>query len=160
MQADNHAFILAKELQRVDVKGLSIINHQRHIPPLDRENRMPFRQELLDVTTGTNLGLMTAFDLYRLAVNVRRLNWSGANVAIITNQPLLEKDRRHAAFVPRYGVHAECGMGQDCSRSVMWESALATSNARELNTTSRRIQYSVPRLTNIANDLARKRPKA
>ena len=31
---------------------------------------------------------------------------------------------------------------------------------RELNTTSLRIQYSVPRLTNTANDLARKRPKA
>lgn len=79
-QADKHVFILAKELKRVDVKGLSIINHQRHLPPLDRENRMPFRQELLDVTTGTDLGLMTAFDLYRLAVNAPRLGWNGTDI--------------------------------------------------------------------------------
>src|SRR5690606_33742325 len=47
LQASKHASIRMKEWKRTDVNGLSIINHQRHLPPLERENQMPFRQELL-----------------------------------------------------------------------------------------------------------------
>ncbi|MGN6236601.1 hypothetical protein [Dyella sp.] len=74
-QANKHALINAKELGRADVQGLSIINHQRQLPPLERGNAMPFRQELLDVASETGLGLMTAFDLYRLVVNKRKHQW-------------------------------------------------------------------------------------
>ena len=46
LQADKHAAIRMREQKRTDIEGLSIINHQRHLPPLERENAMPFRQEL------------------------------------------------------------------------------------------------------------------
>lgn len=79
-QANKHAFINMKEINRTDVKGLAIINHQRNIPPLDRENRMPFRQEILDVAGETGLGLLTAFDLYRIAVNSKKNKWPDCKV--------------------------------------------------------------------------------
>lgn len=82
-QANKHAFINTKELNRTDVQGLAIINHQRHMPPLDRENNMPFRQELLDVAGETSLGLMTAFDLYRLVVNMRKHSWPAEDVRAV-----------------------------------------------------------------------------
>lgn len=80
IQANKHALINIKELARTDVQGLAIINHQRHIPPLDRENNSPFRQELLDLAAETGLGLMTTFDLYRLVVNKRRFGWPTSSV--------------------------------------------------------------------------------
>lgn len=75
LQADKHAAIRMRELKRTDVVGLSIINHQRHMPPLERDNVMPFRQELLDAAEERSLGLITAWDLYRLVQNSRKLGW-------------------------------------------------------------------------------------
>lgn len=75
LQAGKHAMIRMRELSRTDINGLSIINHQRHLPPLDRENAMPFRQELIDAAMEQSLGLMTAWDLYRLVINSRKFQW-------------------------------------------------------------------------------------
>ena len=80
LQADKHAAIRMRELKRTDVVGLSIINHQRHIPPLERDNAMPFRQELLDAAEERTLGLMTAWDLYRLVMNSKKLGWRSEHV--------------------------------------------------------------------------------
>ena len=75
LQAEKHAAIRMRELKRTDIIGLSIINHQRHIPPLDRENSLPFRQELIDAALERSLGLMSAWDLYRLVRNKQRHAW-------------------------------------------------------------------------------------
>jgi hypothetical protein len=80
LQADKHATIRMREENRTDIVGLSIVNHQRHLPPLERENAMPFRQELIDVAEERSLGLMTAWDLYRFVRNFRKLNWHSDNV--------------------------------------------------------------------------------
>jgi CBS domain-containing protein len=80
LQADKHATLRMREENRTDINGLSIINHQRHLPPLDRENAMPFRQELIDVAEEHILGLMTAWDLYRLVRNFRKLTWKSEDV--------------------------------------------------------------------------------
>lgn len=89
LQADKHATIRMREQSRTDIIGLSIINHQRHLPPLERENVMPFRQELLDVAHERMLGLMTAWDLYRLIRNSRKLYWRHEDV-----KPLLYRRGR------------------------------------------------------------------
>ena len=65
LQADKHAAIRMREEKRTDILGLSIINHQRHLPPLERENVMPFRQELVDAAHERSLGLMTAWAVPR-----------------------------------------------------------------------------------------------
>lgn len=80
LQADKHATIRMREENRTDINGLSIINHQRHLPPLDRENAMPFRKELIDVAEEHSLGLMTSWDLYRFVRNFRKLGWHSDNV--------------------------------------------------------------------------------
>ncbi|WP_155419933.1 hypothetical protein [Burkholderia gladioli] len=88
-QADKHAFIHAKESKNTEVQGLSIINHERHMPPLERDNAMPFRDEILSIAEETGLGLMTSFDLYQIVVNKRRWNWASSNV-----MPLLYGSKR------------------------------------------------------------------
>lgn len=80
LQAIKHATIRMRELNRTDIDGLSIINHQRHLPPLDRENVMPFRQELIDAAVTQNLGLLTTWDLYRLVRNKNKLAWRSNDV--------------------------------------------------------------------------------
>lgn len=80
LQADKHAAIRMREQKRTDITGLSIVNHQRHLPPLERENSMPFRQELLDASEERSLGLMTAWDLYRCVRNKRKHGWSSGNM--------------------------------------------------------------------------------
>jgi hypothetical protein len=80
LQAGKHASIRMREQGRTDIVGLSIINHQRYLPPLDRENAMPFRQELIDSAQEMGMGLLTAWDLYKLVRNFARLGWRHENV--------------------------------------------------------------------------------
>lgn len=80
LQADKHASIRMREWKRTDVEGLSIINHQRHIPALDRENEKPFRKEILDAADAHRLKLITTWDLYRLIRNIKKNNWQSKDV--------------------------------------------------------------------------------
>lgn len=80
MQAFKHAALIMREQKRTDVYGLSLINHQRHLPPLARDNSMPFRKELVDVALQNEQGLMTTWDLYRMVVNKRRNSWTPEDV--------------------------------------------------------------------------------
>ncbi|RQS26946.1 hypothetical protein DIE03_21630 [Burkholderia sp. Bp8992] len=96
-QANKHALIHSRESKNPEVQGLSIINHERHIPPLERDNGMPFREELLTVADETSLGLMTSFDLYRILVNMRRWKWAAGDVT-----PLLYASKRVSVVPTRY----------------------------------------------------------
>ncbi len=71
-----------KEWDRRTVQGISIINHQRHLPPLERENAMPFRQEILDAAEEDfiGIGLITAWDLHRLARSFIQNGWEHENI--------------------------------------------------------------------------------
>lgn len=80
LQAQKHAFIFIKEQKRHDVQGLTIINHQRLLPPLERDNDMPFRKEILDNAEQVQLGLMTGWDLFRLVRNFIQNKWKSEQV--------------------------------------------------------------------------------
>lgn len=80
LQAQKHAFIYIQEQKRHDVSGLTIINHQRLIPPLERDNVMPFRNEILLNAEQLNLGLMTGWDLFRLVRGFIKNGWSSEQV--------------------------------------------------------------------------------
>lgn len=97
MQANKHAMINMKELNKTTIQGLSIINQQRHLPPLQRENNEPFRQEILDFAGETGLGLLTTFDLYRMVVNKQRHGWSSNWV-----KPLFYGHQRITAIPTHY----------------------------------------------------------
>lgn len=79
-QAHKHATLCMKALNRTDVQSLTIINHQRNIPPLDRENRMPFRQEILDYADEIEMGLVTTWDLWRVIRSFQRNGWKPEHV--------------------------------------------------------------------------------
>ena len=99
LQANKHALLLMRELNRTDILGLSLVNHQRHIAPLQRENKLPFRVELLAVALESQLGLMTAWDLYRLVRNARLHQWKYEHVI-----PLFYKPGR-SEIVPAHYIY-------------------------------------------------------
>lgn len=97
LQANKHATLLMREQKRTDVFGLSLVNHQRHIPPMNRDNEMPFRQELLDVALESQLGLLTAWDFYRLVRSARLNQWKFEDV-----QPVLYQHGRFEIVPAHY----------------------------------------------------------
>lgn len=78
-----------REWDRTDVKGLSIINHQRHLPALNRESTTPFRKLILDSAEEQGLGLMTAWDLHKLLRSYLQNGWQHEHV-----KPLFYRDGR------------------------------------------------------------------
>ncbi len=64
-----------EEWDRTDVRGLAVINHQRSLPPLERENVHTFQADVLENAQHQKFAAITAFDLYRLVVNKRNLGW-------------------------------------------------------------------------------------
>jgi len=69
-----------KEWGRTDIRGLTIINHQRNLPPLDRDNTGAFQQDVLTGADHQDLTLVTAFDLYRLVRGHLENGWAPAAV--------------------------------------------------------------------------------
>ena len=64
-----------REWKRTDIQGLAIMNHQRHLPALDRENGSPFREEILTNALDQKFGLLTTWDLFRLARSYLKNHW-------------------------------------------------------------------------------------
>jgi len=86
-QAQKHSIIRTRELGHY-VKPLTIINHQRNLPPHERHTE-PYRSEIVGNALDTGLGLMTAWDLFCLLRNASRLGWSFEQVA-----PVFYRDGR------------------------------------------------------------------
>lgn len=80
LTVQKYVVLRMKEWNRVNVKGMSIVNHQRHFPPLDRNNKMPFRQDVIDAATEQEIGLLTGWDLHRLVRSYVANGWKHADV--------------------------------------------------------------------------------
>jgi len=80
LQVLKHIPIRMREWNKTNVKGLSIINHQKAVPALERENHKVFRDLILETASEQHLGLMTTFDLYRLIRNFLKLDWKHKNI--------------------------------------------------------------------------------
>jgi len=87
----------SRQLQRHDIRGLSIINHQRGLPPLERENVHTFQQDVLDNADEQGIGLLTTLDLFRLVRNKERWAWPDDTVL-----PLLYENGRVVAIPKHY----------------------------------------------------------
>lgn len=70
-----------KELERLDIQGLSVINHQRYLPALERQNSSVFQGDVLTNATDHGFGLLTTWDLYRLIRNMTTHGWTHEQVA-------------------------------------------------------------------------------
>jgi len=80
LQADKHATIRMREWDRTNVVPVSIVNHQRHLPPLERENTTPFRKELFDHSEISHLAMITTWDLFRLVRSFQKNSWEPEDV--------------------------------------------------------------------------------
>ncbi|HJR06080.1 MAG TPA: hypothetical protein VJ842_02190 [Pyrinomonadaceae bacterium] len=80
LQVQKYVFVRMKELKHTNVQGLEIINHQRNIPALDRDNKNPFREDILVNALEQQFGLLTTWDLYRLVRNYIKHKWQPEHV--------------------------------------------------------------------------------
>ncbi|HEV2058430.1 MAG TPA: hypothetical protein VGR11_03670 [Solirubrobacteraceae bacterium] len=63
-----------RELNRTDLHGLSIVNHQRHLPPLQRTKHV-FQGDVVINAEEQGITLLTGWELFRLARNAARHDW-------------------------------------------------------------------------------------
>lgn len=70
-----YVILRMRDWNHTNVQGVTIINHQRHLPPFDRDNKKPYRQELLDVAKEQQICLVTGWDLHRLVRSYLHNNW-------------------------------------------------------------------------------------
>lgn len=75
LQVSNYIPSRMKELSRLDVRGLSIINHQRNIP-LSKREKNPFTENVLTSAVKREIGLLTTWNLYRLVRSYIELGWT------------------------------------------------------------------------------------
>jgi len=64
-----------KEWDRTDVRGISIINHQRNIPPLERNNSKVFTKQQIDDANSNDITLITTWNLFLLVRGMIKWNW-------------------------------------------------------------------------------------
>jgi hypothetical protein len=69
-----------QELERLDIKGLTIVNHQRNLPGLNR-NHEPFRELVLTNAVKQHVGLLTSWDLFRLVRGYLRHGWQHSYIS-------------------------------------------------------------------------------
>ena len=79
-QVQKNVLPRSREWERFDVRALTVVNHERGLPPLDRQQQ-PFQKAQIDNAEGENLGLMTTWDLYRLARGYARNGWKPDDLA-------------------------------------------------------------------------------
>jgi hypothetical protein len=70
-----------RECGRTDLHGLAIINHQRNLPGLDRDNDNVFQKDVISNAEQQGFGLLTAWDLFRLARGYLRHGWHHDDIA-------------------------------------------------------------------------------
>ena len=89
-----------KEWNRTDVQGLAIINHQRNLPALDRENDAPFREDVLTNAQEQGFGLLTPWDLFTLARRFLKRGWKHDYIqALFYQSGRIEPIPKHDEFI-------------------------------------------------------------
>lgn len=64
-----------KELDRTDIRGLVVVNHQRHIPPLDRRNDQCFTEAQIEDAKTADISLVSTWDIFRLLRGYLEHGW-------------------------------------------------------------------------------------
>ena len=65
-----------KEWDRTDVRGVSIINHQRNIPALDRDNQNVFTKQQIKDAENNDITISTTWDLFLLIKGMMNWEWN------------------------------------------------------------------------------------
>lgn len=65
-----------KEWKRTDVHGVSIVNHQRNIPALERDNDNVFTTQQIEDAKSQDITLLTTWDLFLLIKGMLKWGWN------------------------------------------------------------------------------------
>lgn len=66
---------------RTDIRGLAIVNHQRHLPALERELENVFQEDVVTTAEEQGLTLLTTWDLFRLVRGFIANDWRHEDIA-------------------------------------------------------------------------------
>lgn len=89
LQVEKYVFARIRERQRPDIRGLAVVNHERHLPPFTRQNEQPFSADVVVNAEELGFGLLTTWDLFRLARNYLSCGWTPEVV-----KPLFQRNGR------------------------------------------------------------------
>jgi hypothetical protein len=78
LQVTKYTAPYMRETGRTNIRELSVVNHQRHIPALERD--YPFREELVINAEEQQFGVITTWDLFRLVRGYLKNNWIHENI--------------------------------------------------------------------------------
>lgn len=85
LQVTKYLYPRSRARKDRDVRGLAIINHQRNLPPHERQE--PFGQDTVISASEQLTGLMTSWDLYRLTRSYLKFNWFHESIKSVFYQP-------------------------------------------------------------------------
>jgi hypothetical protein len=69
-----------KQLKHKEINGVSIINHQRNLPPLDRDQKNVFTDEQIDDAKSFDFTVLTTWDLFRLIRGMMKWGWDSRSI--------------------------------------------------------------------------------
>lgn len=87
LQVDRYVVPRAEEWGHPEVRGLTVMNHQRGKPALERERRHVFQDGVIANANARRFGLLTTWELFRLTRNHLRLGWAHDQVADLFYAP-------------------------------------------------------------------------
>jgi hypothetical protein len=101
LQVGKYIPVRIKEWKDPEVRGLSIINHQKGLPPLERQDETVFHEDIETNAQTLDFGLLTTWDLYRLSRNFERLGWKHEDIRklLLTTKGRIEPIPAHYEFV-------------------------------------------------------------
>ena len=76
MQVVKYAPRRMKEWDRTDVHGVLIINHQRNVPALERDNRNVFTEQQIEDAQHNDVTILTTWDLFLLTRGMMKWKWN------------------------------------------------------------------------------------
>jgi hypothetical protein len=76
----------AKQWNRLDVKGVCVVNHQRNLPAMERDHKNVFTDQQLQNALANETGLTTTWDLFLLIRGMQRWKWPAASVKNLFNE--------------------------------------------------------------------------
>ncbi len=86
-----------KELESTEVRGVSIINHHRNIPGLERDNKNVFTEQQIEDSRNHDITLLTTWDLFLLINGMLEWGWNPESI-----QELFYKSLRMPRFPTIY----------------------------------------------------------
>ena len=69
-----------KEWDRTDVRGVSIINHQRNVPALERDDQNVFTEQQIEDAQHNDVTILTTWDFFLLTRGMMKWKWNPKSV--------------------------------------------------------------------------------